>query len=233
MPYPCFPFRGSLLIGFCLLYLLLMTGCSGSSFRVQDLAKTDIDMVADLHYQQVELLLKELTVKLYKRNPRELQKVPGKTIDLRVTQIFTHPGKPQFAELGGGGIDAMQLSVDPVFRGDRVFALMVGMTGMIRESYGLKTEFFMLSKLDHQKLYHSARNIEIAMWRIRTHLDEQGKALILTNSRRGEGYNLSYERLFGKLIAHQDMLALIIAQKNQRVIKTVALNVASMAFIPL
>ena len=93
MLYPCFPFRGRLLIGFCLLCLLVMTGCSGSSFRVQDLAKTDIDMVADLHYQQVELLLKELTVKLYKRNPRELQKVPGKTIDSRVTQIFTHPGK--------------------------------------------------------------------------------------------------------------------------------------------
>ena len=105
-------------------------------------------------------------------------------------------------------------SVDPAFRGDRVFALMVGMTGMIRESYGMKTEFFMLSKLDYQKLYYSARNIEIAMWRIRTHLDEQGKALILTNSRKGEGYNLSYERLFGKLIAHQDMLALIIAQKK-------------------
>lgn len=233
MLYPCFPLRGRLLVGFFSLCLLVMIGCSGSSFRVQDLAKTDIDMVADLHYQQVELLLKKLTVKLYKRNPRELQKVPGMTIDLRVTQIFTHPGKPQFAELGSSGIDAIQLSLDPAFEGDRVFALMVGMTGMIREAYGLKTEFFMLSRLDHQKLYHSARNIEIAMWRIRTHLDEQDKALILTNSRKGEGYNLSYERLFGKLIAHQDMLALIIAQKNQRVIKTVALNVASMAFIPL
>lgn len=233
MLYLCFPFRKILLVCFCSLYLLVLAGCGGSSFRVQNLVKTDIDMVADLHYRQVELLLKELTVKLYRRNPRELQKAPGNSIDLRVTQIFTHPGKPQFAELDSTGIDAIQLSVDPAFKGDRIFALMVGMTGMIRESYGLKTEFFMLSKLDHQKLYHSARNIEIAMWQIRTHLDEQGGALILTNSRKGEGYNLSYERLFGKLIAHQDMLALIVAQKNQRVIKTVALNVASMAFIPL
>ncbi|WP_461521792.1 hypothetical protein [Porticoccus sp.] len=212
---------------------LLLSGCGNSPFKVQNLAKTDIDMVADAHYRETELLLKELTVKLYKRNPRELHKVNGQTIDHRVTQIFTAPGKLQFAELPVTGTEAIELSVNPDFRGDRVFALMVGLTEMIRASYGYHTDFYMFSELDHQKLYHSARNIEIALWRIARSEDGSGLPLIVTNSWRSKKQNLSYERLFGKLIAMQDMMAIIMAEKNQRVIKTVALNVATMAFIPL
>lgn len=212
---------------------LLLTACGASPFKVQNLAKTDIDMVADAHYRETEALLRKLTVKLYKRNPRELHKSRYRTIDRRVAQIFDIPGRLQFAELPVTGTAAIELSMDPTYGGDRVFALMVGLTDMIRESYGYHTEFFMFSELDAQKLYHSARNIEIALWRITRSDDGSGRPLLLTNSWQGERRNLSYERLFGKLIALQDMLATIMAEKNQRVIKTVAQNVATMAFIPL
>ena len=45
--------------------------------------------------------------------------------------------------------------------------------------------------------------------------------------------NLSYERLFGKLIATQDNMAIIIADKNKRTIKTVIQKMATAIFLPI
>lgn len=225
--------------------VLLLGGCTGQGFHLKNLAKTDIDMVADAHYQEAELLLKELTVKLYKRNPKYLdltnehlglnKEHPDKAtiIDGRVQQLFDTPGNLVFSELSVSGVAAIELALATNYEGDRIFALMAGLTAMVRQSYGFQSEFFIYSDLDGQQLYHSARNLEIALWRISTYKDDQGQLLILTNSMNGSTYNLSYERLFGKLIALQDILGKIVAGKNQRMIKTIAQNVATMAFIPI
>tara|TARA_R110000868_G_scaffold148353_2_gene370178 strand:- start:65 stop:751 length:687 start_codon:yes stop_codon:yes gene_type:complete len=224
--------------GVLLGFLLMLSGCGGQGFSLKNLAKTDIDMVADTHYQEAELLLKELTIKLYKRNPRYLHSESAAvgqehTIDDRVHQLFDSTGILYFAELPELGVDTIEVALDHNFEGDRVFALMAGLTSMVRQSYGYQSEFFIYSDLDGQKLYHSARNLEIAFWRVATYQDESGDPLILTNSIDGKIQNLSYERLFGKLIALQDILAKIVAGKNQRIIKTVAQNVATMAFFPI
>lgn len=215
----------------------LLVGCSGPGFNLKNLAKTDIDMVADAHYQEVELLLKELTIKLYKRNPKCLaaQKDIGRvhTVDTRVDQLFSFRERRSFPELSVSGVDAIERALSNDFDGDRVFALMVGLTTMIRQSYNDQSEFFIYSELDGQQLYYSARNLEIALWRISTYRDDHGAPFLLTNSMNGKVHNLSYERLFGKMIALQDILAKIIADKNQRFIKTVAQNVATMAFFPI
>lgn len=218
--------------------LLTLAGCGGQGFSLKNLAKTDIDMVADTHYLEMESLLKELTIKLYKRNPRYLYAVSGHagktpTIDSRLQQLFGQQGRLDFPELSTSGVAAIELALDPGFDGDRVFALMAGLVSMVRQSYGYQSEFFIYSELDGQQLYYSARNLEIALWRITTYRDGHGMPLILTNSREGESHNLSYERLFGKLIATQDLLAKIVAGKNQRMIKTAAQNVATMAFFPI
>ena len=219
--------------------VLLLGGCTGQGFHLKNLAKTDIDMVADAHYQEAELLLKELTVKLYKRNPKYLD-LTNEHLDKaaiiagRVQQLFGTPGNLVFSELSVSGVDAIELALATNYEGDRIFALMAGLTAMVRQSYGFQSEFFIYSDLDGQQLYHSARNLEIALWRISTYQDDQGQLLILTNSMNNNGtYNLSYERLFGKLIALQDILGKIVAGKNQRMIKTIAQNVATMAFIPI
>ena len=67
--------------------------------------------------------------------------------------------------------------------------------------------------------FNSARNIEITLWKLSHDVDTNGELFLYTNSLSGEPVNLSYERLFGKLIATQDNLAIIIADKNNRVIK--------------
>ena len=216
-----------------LLLSCLLAGCAGGDFRFRDLAKTDTDLVAEAHYKESQRLLKELTAKLYKRNPHEWRK-SGLSLEKLTARLFGQQGAVVFDELGGvTGTDAIELALDPEFGGDRVFALMAGLNHMLRKSYGFHHEFFILTEIDEQKLYLSARNLEIAVWRLSHRLGDEGKPLLSTNSLPGESANLSYERLFGKLIAIQDMLAIVVAQKNQRVINKVAHNVATMAFFPL
>ncbi len=219
-----------------LICLILPAGCvsTGNSYQFKNIAKTDIDMVADTHLRQVNSLLRELTVKLYKRNPAELTKKPGQTIETRLSQLFDRPGDLRFAELDKQhDIKAILLAFDPEFSGDRVFALMAGLCGMISQSYNFQDEFFLLDRLDGQKLYNSARNIEILVWRLSNKRDQAGRLFLLTNGEENGVANLSFERLFGKMIALQDMLATIIADRNNRTINTVVHGIATAAFIPI
>jgi len=55
---------------------------------------------------------------------------------------------------------------------------------------------------------------------------------ILTNSVEGEIQNLSYERLFGKIISLQDTMAQIVSNRSGRIIKEVV-QIAGMAFLPI
>jgi hypothetical protein len=212
--------------------LLLLSSCS--NFEVKNIAKSDTDLATDQHIQQMTEYLKELTVKLYKRNPNQLRKAPrGETIEDRISQIFDQPGKLVFDELQGTQeIDAMLLAFDESFDGDRVFALMTGCVGMIRKSYEYKPEVFFLDKLDPDKLYKSARNIEVMSWKLRTEKDQQGRQFLITSESGGRIDNLSFERLYGKIIGQQDILAKVIADDESRSINFLIHSGASMVFLP-
>jgi len=218
-------------IFFC---LFLLSGCAVSSdFHIKNLAKTNIDLISELHMNQTITLLKTLTEKLYKKNPWELQKVPGQTIDSRLTQIFVCPVEKKYEELDfKEGTDAILLGFEPEFKGDRVFATMLGLYTMIHKSYNSKCELFMLDYLNEQNLYNSARNIEIFVWRLNTRKKEDGRLMIQTNSVTGGIQNLSYERIFGKLISLQDTMAQIVSDRTGRLIKK-AVQMVSMAFFPI
>ena len=77
-------------ISIFLVLSLLLTGCSNSVdfSRFDQLAKTDVDMMADTSLREMNRLLGDLLVKLYKRNPHELDKVSGMSIGQRQDQIF-------------------------------------------------------------------------------------------------------------------------------------------------
>ena len=211
-----------------------LTSCSNQPFRVENLAKTDTDLVTDSVRQNMNKLLKHLLVKLYKRNPAELAKYPNHSITTRSEQLFSQPGTKHFPELEGKlAIDAMLLAFDDHYSGDRVFALMAGLTDMIKQSYNYRNEFFVLDELDQQKLYNSARNIEILAWRLNHRRNQQGKPYLLTNATNAQSPNLSFERLFGKLIALQDIMAVIIADKTNRTINFIVRGVATGTFIPI
>jgi hypothetical protein len=227
-----------LLTFFLLLILLLsptLTGCSGDDRLLKNLAKSDIDFVADAHLREMNRLMQSLMVKLYKRNPRELQKAPGATVEQRQRQIFGTLGHLAFAELDSRqGTDALELAFDPNFTGDRVFAVMAGMVGMVRSSYNWQDEQFLFDSLDPQKLFDCARNLEILAWRISNRRDARNDLMLLSNSRPGEEENLSFERQFGKMIAVQDMLAFILAGKVDRGVSRMAQGALSTAvFFPM
>ncbi len=190
-------------------------------------------MVADSHLQTVESLLEQLTKKLYARNPRELKKQPTYLLENRLNILHgANRHNQTYDELNNlRGTDAIQLALDKRFQGDRVFALMAGLTSMILESYNNQEEFFINDSLDEQKLYNSARNIEILLWKLRQQ-SLADETLLLTNA-TGDEVNLSFERLFGKLIATQDMIAHLVAQRNQRTIRTAVHTAGRLVFLPI
>lgn len=227
-------------LGICLILSLGNSGCAGSSdFRFKSLAKTDMDVVGDAHLNQAVTLLKTLTEKLYHMNSRELLKAPQATIDSRIRQIFqcpplpfSHPpavSEPQVSEW----TDMIGLGFDPDYDGDRVYAVMLGLYTMIHESYSGNCELFIVDFLDPQNLYNSARNIEILVWRLSNKKDRDGNLFLETNQCGGPVQNLSFERLFGKLISLQDTMARLEASRNNRMITRTVHQTAGMVFLPI
>lgn len=217
----------------CLLLaaLLALPGCGG--YEVKNLAKTDIDLVADEVIGETRRLVRELTIKLYRRNPVELQKIPGMTIEGRIALLKVNERELDFPELRGRqGIDAMNLAFDPDYRGDRVFALVAGLGGMLRQAYGYRPEFFLPDSLNAEALATSARNVEVLVWKLKHTRRPDGSPYLISHEHDGVVDNLSFERLFGKLIALQDLLARVAADADDRLI-TSAVHTASTVFIPL
>lgn len=217
----------------CILLPLLTSGC-GNTFNIKNLAKTDVDMVADNYVQTLYEYNRELMIKLYKRNPRELLNSPGMTVEIRLRQLGATPPTYQFTELDNQtSLDAINLAFDPNFKGDRIFALMVGIRSMLHASFESKFEFYLLDDLNQQKIYNSARNLEIIAWRLNSYRNLDGELFLLSNGYYGNIPNLSFERIFGKLIGLQDMMAKIVAGKTDRRINSVVQGVASTAFFPI
>ncbi len=209
----------------------MTAGCVSSDFEVGTLAKSDINMVSDIHIDQTLVLLKSLTRKLYKMNSVELAKSNGATIDSQITKIFQCPPLPPDPVLNAKkSTEAILLGFEPGFGGDRVYAVMYGLFTMLYTAYNEKCDLFLLDFLDAQNLYNSARNIEILVWRLKTRYQADGSLYFDTNTCDGPVQNLSFERLFGKLISLQDTMALIVAGRGDRLIKEA---VHMVAFLPV
>ncbi|UGA53757.1 hypothetical protein [Vibrio sp. VB16] len=221
------------------LLIFTLTACVGKDnrpFDIKNLAKSDIDLVTDIHIEQIRKLTRRLIIKLYKRNPRELKKNSGMTIDARLSQLMTvDRPKHGFQELGNmDGVEALPLAFSKEFEGDRVFALMAGITGMLSASYNNQLEFYILDEISQQKLYNSARNLETITWQLNNRRYDSGELLLLTNGIDANGVpNYSYERVLGQMILVQDMMAILVSDSTNRTINKVVQSVASMTFIPI
>lgn len=203
-------------------------------FSVESLTKSDIDNVLDINVHEVRKLLRKLMVKLYKRNPNQLKKSPFNDIDKNISRVFDKHHDWSFKQLDyKENVDAIKMAFENDYQGDRVFSFIVGLSSMLMASYGDKTDFYMLDKVDGQVLYNSARNIEIAVWKLSHNKDEHGNLFLYSNSLPGEEAYLSYERLFGKLISIQDTMAIIMESKNKRLIKKVFQKMATAVFLPI
>ena len=204
------------------------------SFPTFDIAKSDVDIVAETHSKESLASARLLMEKLYRRNPREWHKGNDSSMEAALARAFNPRSGFRFAELGQArGADAIMLALKPEYAGDRVFAFGVGLASMIFLAYNEKTEFYLTSSFDPQKLYNSARNIEIAAWKLANARDARGEPLLRSNEIAGDARNLSFEREFGKMIAYQDVMAQIAAQRTNRIIRRVVQTLATAVFLPI
>ena len=203
-------------------------------FRASDAAKSDIDMASEILAKESLASARLLMEKLYRRNPREWRKGHFASADAAVATAFDPQRQFNFPELHYvRGSDAIVLALRVDHPGDRVFAFGVGLASMVFLACGGKTEFYLTDSLDAQKLYNSARNVEIAAWKLANARDPGGALLILSNEMASAAPNLSFERELGKIIACQDVMALIAAQRANRTIRRVVQTLATAVFLPI
>ena len=210
---------------------LFLCACGG--YELKNLAKSDIDLVTDQFIIKTREDVSELAVMLYKRNPEQLAKNPGMTIEGRLAQLKVRRYKLQFLELEyNQGIDAMNLAFSPSFTGDRVFALVVGLGSMLRQAYAYQPEMFLPDQLEAEVLLTSAQNVEMLVWKLKNTRKPNGEHYIITYEKWGVVDNLSFERLFGEIIVLQEMMAGIVGDSDNRTV-TGAVYAVSKVFIPL
>lgn len=202
--------------------------------RIGSLIKSDIDTVTEIHQQESFAHLHTLMEKLYRRNPREWKKSGQTSVESAVYRAFDSGQDWRFPELNGKrGVECFNLAFQESYQGDRVLAFITGMATMVMASYNDKAEFHVFDEIDPQKLYNSARNIEIAVWKLSNTRDSQGVLFLVSNENDAANRNLSFEREFGKLIAQQDTIARIIAEKTNRSIVRAIQSVATAVFLPI
>ena len=210
-------------------------GQSQRGFAIENLAKSDVDQVTEITQREALRHLRVLTEKLYRRNPAEFRKAGLPSVEVATEQLFANLSVwPTSALRKSDWERDFRAAFREDFAGDRVHAYMSAMLAMVMTAYDHKQAFYITDQLDAQKLYNSARNIETALWKLSNARAADGVTpVLLTNSMDGEVQNLSYEREFGKLIAAQDLLALVVEDSSNRVISRTVQNMASFVFLPL
>lgn len=217
-----------------LISMFLMACTQAPPAPIAQFGKGTIDEIIELHQQRVMQDLKSLTLKLYRRNPNERHDRGKRSLEDSVARLFNYPAHVGFAKWKNTKpTDILRDALSTDYQGDRVLAFTVGMRRMLMAAYNNQTEFYYLTEIDAQKLYNSARNIEIAAWLLATKRDSQGERILLSDSTKSLERNLSFQRLIGGMIATQDNLSQIIAQKDGRLVKNIVVQAASMAFLPI
>jgi hypothetical protein len=232
---------------FVLLSLLVfLSGCANQTikhkdgrvsereFAVSNLAKSEIDMVTELAQREAIKSLKVLAEKLYRRNPQEYRKAGIESVEAATERIFEHLDKGKDSPLAMmNWQENFAVVFQETYSGDRVFGFMSALTGMVMASYDYKTAFYVVDRVEPQKLYNAARNIEVAVWKLSNAKLANGNKVLVSNSIEADIQNLSFEREFGKLIANQDLLALIIEDRSSRTFSRIIQNATAFRFLPI
>jgi len=209
-------------------------GNSAREFSVANLAKSDVDTACEMAQREALKSLRLLTEKLYKRNPQEYRKAGMESVEAATARLFDElPKWPESHLAKLNWEENFKLTFLEGYSGDRVYAFMSALTSMVMASYNHKSQFYLIDDLSAQKLYNSARNIEVAVWKLSNAKLPFGAKYLVSNTLEGDAPNLSFEREFGKLIADQDLLAILIEDRSNRVITRVLQGAATFIFLPI
>lgn len=197
------------------------------------LVKSDVDRIADANRAEVVAGLLLIADKLYKRNPKEWKKGGAVSREAAVDRLRKRNSRnwPEF-----GGLrerQAAALAFGNAYEGDRVAALIYGLLTMVDAAFEHKEEFYILDSLDETKLYNSARNMEIAVWKLSTNRDAAGDLFLVSNELDPANRNVSFEREFGRITGLLDFMAKIVADRNGRTLSRAVQSVTTMIFLPV
>jgi len=198
------------------------------------LGKTDFDRMADHEIRENIQSLRSLMIKLYKRNPAELKKSTSEDAEKMVNWVFNGNHNWNFEAINNiQGNDAIYLTFNEDYKGDRVLPFIVGMYTMLIKAHGGKKEFYLFDSIDPQLLYNASRNVEIAAWKLSNTKDASGRLFLVANEINEKENNLSFEREFGKIIGRTDFIAFTLSEKMERGITRVIQNLATGILIPI
>jgi hypothetical protein len=198
------------------------------------LGKSDFDRMADHEIRENIQSLKSLMIKLYKRNPVELKKSTSEDAEKMVNWVFNGNHNWNFEAINNAqGTDAIYLTFNDDYKGDRVLPFIVGIYTMLIKAHGGKKEFYLFDSIDPQLLYNASRNVEIAAWKLSNTKDTSGNLFLLANEINQKENNLSFEREFGKIIGRTDFVAFTLSEKMERSITRIIQNLATGLLIPI
>lgn len=225
-----------------LLALILAAACStklGKDGRTDTtidpkyLAKTEVDRFADTNRAEVVDGLMLIADKLYKRNPKEWKKAGQPSREAALERLRTRNAHrwPELNGLREG--QAASLAFNEAYTGDRVAALMFGLLTMVDAAYEHKEEFYILDSLNEMKLYNSARNMDVAVWKLGHDRNASGELFLLSNELDPANRNLSFEREFGRVMGLLDFMSKVVADRNGRGLSRLTQTVVSTIFLPV
>ena len=215
-----------------LVLTIFLTSCQKNIFT--NITKTDIDIVSEIHAINAKECVEELIVKLYKLNPIYIKKNEKfNKVSEVIIDIFKETDMSKIDKSGQTNIDYILKGFEKHFEGDRIYFISKGLFGMIDASYNYKNKFYLTdTKLNSVKLMNTAKNTETLVWRL-SNTKKDGELLIKTNNIEGEKNNLSFERLFGKLINNQENMSRIISSQQGRIVQKAAKRIVSTIFLPI
>jgi len=215
-----------------IILIIFLASCKNNVLT--NIAKTDIDIITEIHVNNAKENIEDLIIKLYKLNPIYLRKNEKfNNASEVIIDIFKDIDVKKIDKTGKDNINLILKGFNHDFNGDRIYYICKGLYGMINASYNYKNKFYLTDpKLDAQKLMNTAINIETLVWRL-SNSKNNGELLIKTNNINKNKINLSFERLFGKLINNQENMARIISSQQGRIIQKAAKGIVSSIFLPI
>lgn len=208
-------------------------GRTESAVDIRYLAKTEVDRIAEANRAEVVNGLLLIADKLYKRNPKEWKKAGQLSREAAIERLRLRQYR-SWPELNGARErQAAALAFNEAYGGDRVAALMFGLLSMVDAAFEHKEEFYILDSLNEMKLFNSARNMEVAVWKLGNDRTAAGELFLLSNELDPANRNLSFEREFGRIMGLLDFMAKVVADRNGRALSRLTQSVATMVFLPV
>uniref|UniRef100_Q47B89 Putative lipoprotein n=1 Tax=Dechloromonas aromatica (strain RCB) TaxID=159087 RepID=Q47B89_DECAR len=204
-----------------------------STVDVKYLVKSEVDRIADTNRGEVVNGLLLIADKLYKRNPKEWKKSGAASREAAVERLRQRQFRswPEFNGQREGAVAS--LAFTEAYAGDRVMALVFGLLTMVDAAFEHKEEFYILDSLNEMKLYNSARNMDVAVWKLGHDRNAAGELFLLSNELDPANRNLSFEREFGRVMGLLDFMAQIVADRNGRGLSRLTHAVVSTIFLPV